>query len=357
MSERTREGGEVEPVGVIGAGGWGTALANLLAEKGIPVSLWVYEEDLSRTIAETRENSLYLPGIKLAPLVHAENGLGNVVRARRVLVMAVPSHVYRQVAAQVIPLLSGRVIIVNATKGIENESLKTMGEIWREIAPESLIWDYAALSGPSFAREVARHVPTAVTVAATSKEVAVEVQRLFATPFFRVYSSTDVIGVELGGALKNVIALAAGIIDGLGLGHNTRAALITRGLAEMSRLGTALGAHPLTFLGLSGVGDLVLTCTGELSRNRTVGLQLGQGKKLEEILGEMRMVAEGVKTTRSVYHLARKQRVELPICEQMYRILYEKRSPRDAVATLMQRDLKHEPDTFFRSSLLPSGHE
>lgn len=346
MIERTREGREAEPVGVIGAGGWGTALANLLADKGIPVSLWVYEEDLCKIMAETRENTLYLPGIQLAPAVHPDNSLGAVVRAKRLLVMAVPSHVYRQVAAQVIPLLSGTVIIVNATKGIENESLKTMGEIWREIAPGGLSWEYAALSGPSFAREVARQVPTAVTVAATSKEVAVEVQRLFATPLFRVYSSTDVIGVELGGALKNIIALAAGIIDGLGLGHNTRAALITRGLAEISRLGTTLGARPLTFLGLSGVGDLVLTCTGELSRNRAVGFQLGQGKKLKEILAEMRMVAEGVKTTRSVYHLARKQGVELPICEQMYHILYEGRSPRAAVATLMQRDLKHEPDTF-----------
>ena len=353
MSERAGEGTKGDDVGAIGAGGWGTALANLLAEKGIPVSLWVYEEDLAKTIADTRENTLYLPGIQLAPQVHAQSDLGAVVEAKRLLVMAVPSHVYRQVAVRVIPFLSAGVMIVNATKGIENESLKTMGEIWREITPEGQVWDYAALSGPSFAREVARHVPTAVTVAATSKEVAVEVQRLFATPFFRVYSSTDVIGVELGGALKNIIALAAGIIDGLGLGHNTRAALITRGLAEMSRLGTTMGADPLTFLGLSGVGDLVLTCTGELSRNRTVGFQLGQGKKLEEILGEMRMVAEGVKTTRSVYHLARKQRVELPICEQMYRILYEKRSPRDAVATLMQRDLKHEPDTFFRSSPIP----
>jgi glycerol-3-phosphate dehydrogenase (NAD(P)+) len=339
---------------VIGAGGWGTALANLLAEKGIPVSLWVYEEDLCKTMVETRENALYLPEIRLAPLVQPNHSLGSVVARKRVLVMAVPSHVYRQVARQVVSCLSGRVVIVNATKGIENESLKTMGEIWREITPDGLVWEYAALSGPSFAREVARHVPTAVTVAATSKEVAVEVQCLFATPFFRVYSSTDVIGVELGGALKNIVALAAGIIDGLGLGHNTRAALITRGLAEMSRLGTTLGAEPLTFLGLSGVGDLVLTCTGELSRNRTVGFQLGQGRKLEEILGEMRMVAEGVKTTRSVYHLARRQNVELPICEEMYRILYENRSPREAVATLMQRDLKHEPDTFFPCSAPPS---
>ena len=351
MNEQGREEETEAGIGVIGAGGWGTALANLLAEKGLPVSLWVYEEDLCKTMRETRENPLYLPAVNLAPAVHPETSLQAVARAKRVLVMAVPSHVYRQVARQTIPLISARVIIVNATKGIENESLKTMGEIWREIMPESVAWDYAALSGPSFAREVARRVPTAVAIASTNKDVAVEMQRLFSTPYFRVYSSTDVIGVELGGALKNIIALAAGIIDGLGLGHNARAALMTRGLAEMSRLGATMGANPLTFLGLSGVGDLVLTCTGELSRNRTVGFELGKGKRLDEVLADMRMVAEGVKTTRSVYHLARRHGVELPICDEMYRILYEGRSLREAVASLMQRDLKHEPDTFFRSSL------
>jgi glycerol-3-phosphate dehydrogenase (NAD(P)+) len=350
VSEQSREGETSAEIGVIGAGGWGTALANLLGEKGVPVSIWVYEKDLCKTMRETRDNPLYLPNIRLASPVRPDANLQAVASAKRIVVMAVPSHVYRQVALRMIPSLSGRVIIVSATKGIENESLKTMGQIWREIMPESVGWDYAALSGPSFAREVAIRVPTAVTVASTNKEAAVEIQRLFATPYFRVYSSTDVIGVELGGALKNIIALAAGIIDGLGLGHNTRAALITRGLAEMSRLGATMGANPLTFLGLSGVGDLVLTCTGELSRNRTVGFELGKGRRLEEILAHMRMVAEGVKTTRSVYHLARRQGVELPICEEMYRILYENRSPREAVASLMQRDLKHEPDTFFPPS-------
>jgi glycerol-3-phosphate dehydrogenase (NAD(P)+) len=351
VSEQTRQEETEGEVAVIGAGGWGTALANLLGQKGIPVSTWVYEEDLCKTMHETRENPLYLPGISLASALHPDTSLQAVASAKRVLVMAVPSHVYRQVARQMIPFLSGRVIIVSATKGIENESLRTMGEIWREIMPVSVGWDYVALSGPSFAREVATHVPTAVTVASTNKEAAVEIQRLFATPYFRVYSSTDVIGVELGGALKNIIALAAGIIDGLGLGHNSRAALITRGLAEMSRLGTTMGANPLTFLGLSGVGDLVLTCTGALSRNRSVGIELGRGKRLDDILADMRMVAEGVKTTRSVYHLARRQGVDLPICEEMYRILYEGRSPREAVASLMQRDLKHEPDTFFPPNL------
>ena len=261
--------------------------------------------------------------------------------------MAVPSHVHRHVAMQVLEFLKGPVVVVSATKGIENQSLKTMWGIWKEIMPDSIDWEYGVLSGPSFAREVIKRVPTAVTVASHTKEIAQEIQRIFSAEYFRVYTSTDVIGVEMGGALKNIIALAAGIIDGLGLGHNTRAALITRGLAEMSRLGSSLGAHPLTFLGLAGVGDLILTCTGDLSRNRTVGYKLGQGKRLEEILAEMKMVAEGVKTTRSVYNLAKQQGVEMPICQQMYRILYEDLPPERALAELMQRQLKHEIDTFF----------
>jgi glycerol-3-phosphate dehydrogenase (NAD(P)+) len=248
---------------------------------------------------------------------------------------------------QMLDFLKGPVVVISATKGIENESLKTMSAIWQEIMPDSISWEYGVLSGPSFAREVVKKVPTAVTVASESKEVAQEVQELFSTEYFRVYTSTDVIGVEMAGALKNIIALAAGMIDGLGLGHNTRAALMTRGLAEMSRLGTSMGAHPLTFLGLAGVGDLVLTCTGDLSRNRTVGYQLGQGKKLAEILAEMKMVAEGVKTTRSVYNLAQQRGIEMPICDQIYKILYEDQPPEKAVAELMQRELKHELDTFF----------
>lgn len=336
-----------EPVGVIGGGGWGTALANLLAEKSIPVSLWVFEEDLCQEMQQTRENSLYLPGVQLSPLLHPDNSLGAVMADKRILVLAIPSHVYRHVALQMLDFLEGPVILVSATKGIENESLKTMSGIWNEIMPRSDDWEYGVLSGPSFAREVVKKVPTAVTAASASREVAQEIQMLFSTEYFRVYTSTDVIGVEMGGAMKNIIALAAGIIDGLGLGHNTRAALITRGLAEMSRLGTSLGAHPLTFLGLAGVGDLVLTCTGDLSRNRTVGYQLGQGKKLSDILAEMKMVAEGVKTTRSVYHLAQEQRIDMPICQQMYRILYEDQPPEKAVDELMQRELKHELDTFF----------
>ncbi|UCG14917.1 MAG: NAD(P)-dependent glycerol-3-phosphate dehydrogenase [Deltaproteobacteria bacterium] len=339
----------LEPVGVIGGGSWGTALANLLAAKSVPVSLWVFETDLCQEMQKTRENSLYLPGVQLSPLLHPDSNLEAVMAGKRILLMAVPSHVHRRVALQMLEFLEGPIILVSATKGIENESLKTMSGIWNELMPASMDWEYGVLSGPSFASEVIKRVPTAVTAASDSREVAREIQTLFSTEYFRVYTSNDVIGVEMGGALKNIVALAAGIIDGLGLGHNTRAALITRGLAEMSRLGTSMGANPLTFLGLAGVGDLVLTCTGDLSRNRTVGYQLGQGKKLTDILGEMKMVAEGVKTTRSVYHLALQRGVEMPICEQMHRILYEDLSPEYAVAELMQRELKHELDTFLPS--------
>lgn len=347
MDKQDRQEGLPETVGVVGGGSWGTALANLLAEKSIPVSLWVFEEDLCEEMEKTRENTLYLPGVQLSPLLHPDNNLEAVVTGNRILLMAVPSHLHRHVAMQMLEFLKGPVVLVSATKGIENESLKTMSGIWHEIMPASIDWEYAVLSGPSFAREVVRKAPTAVTVASPSREVAQEVQELFSTEYFRVYTSTDVIGVEMGGALKNIIALAAGIVDGLGLGHNTRAALMTRGLAEMSRLGTSMGAHALTFLGLAGVGDLVLTCTGDLSRNRTVGYQLGQGKRLSEILAKMKMVAEGVKTTRSVYHLAQQKKIDMPICEQIYRILYEDQPPEKALAALMQRELKHEVDTFF----------
>ena len=347
MDRGTRNERVSEAVAVVGGGSWGTALANLLAEKSIPVSLWVFEKDLCEQMQKTKENILYLPGVQLSPLLHPDNDLGTVLAGKRIILMAVPSHVYRHVAIQILDFLKGPVVIVSATKGIENESLKTMSGIWREIMPGRIHWEYAVLSGPSFAREVVKKIPTAVTVASASKEVAEEIQILFSTDYFRVYTSTDVIGVELGGALKNIIALAAGIVDGLGLGHNTRAALMTRGLAEMSRLGTSMGADPLTFLGLAGVGDLVLTCTGDLSRNRTVGYQLGQGKKLANILAEMRMVAEGVKTTRSVHYLARQKEIDMPICEQMYCILYEDLPPENALAALMRRELKHEVDTFF----------
>lgn len=334
-------------VGVIGGGSWGTTLANLLAEKGIEVTLWVYEKALARDMTETRENKIYLPGLKLDSRLGIMSSLKDAIEDKKYIVMAVPSHVFRGVVKQLIPFLSSASTVVTVSKGIENETLLTMTGVLEELLPNRQQSKWAALSGPSFAREVSQKTPTAVTAASASEEVARRVQELFATPYFRVYRSSDVKGVELGGALKNVIAIGAGICDGLGFGTNTRAALITRGLAEISRLGLKLGAKPLTFAGLAGLGDLVLTCTGDLSRNRTVGLKLGQGMKLEEILDGMKMVAEGVKTARSAYCLAQKYQVEMPITEQVYKVLYEERNPREAVKELMSRDLKEEWEISF----------
>uniref|UniRef100_A0A832A3Q9 Glycerol-3-phosphate dehydrogenase [NAD(P)+] n=1 Tax=Desulfacinum infernum TaxID=35837 RepID=A0A832A3Q9_9BACT len=329
-------------IGVIGAGSWGTTLAHLLAEKGYGVDLWVFEKDLCETIRKTRENTLYLSGFPLNGRIVPSNDIAAVTAGRRMLVMVVPSHVYRSVAVRMVPHLRENAVIVSATKGIENETLLTMSGIWKEILPGSLGVRVVTLAGPSFAREVMQKIPTAVTVAAEDQETAKEVQHVFHTPYFRVYTSPDKVGVELAGALKNVIAIAAGVCDGLGYGLNTRAALITRGLAEITRLGVRLGAHPLTFAGLSGIGDLLLTCTGDLSRNRTVGYRLGRGELLKDILADMRMVAEGIRTCTSVHALARKIGVEMPICEQMYKILQEGKDPRQAVWDLMERDLKSE---------------
>ncbi len=335
MSETVR-------IGVVGAGSWGTALAQLLADKGYQVDLWVYEPELCEIIKERRENTYYLPGFSLKENIHPTTDLEEMVRRHRLLLMVVPSHVYRSVATRMVPHLHKEAVLVSATKGIENETLLTMSGIWKEILPETHRVHVVTLAGPSFAKEVIRKIPTAVTVAADDMGIAEEVQRIFHTPYFRVYTSPDKIGVELAGALKNVIALAAGACDGLGYGHNTRAALITRGLAEITRLGVRMGAHPMTFAGLSGIGDLLLTCTGELSRNRTVGYRLGRGESLESILSDMKMVAEGVRTSRSVHALSRKMGVEMPISEQIYRVLYEGKDPRQAVKDLMDRDLKSE---------------
>lgn len=336
------------PVGVIGAGSWGTTLAAVLADRGFDVDLWVFEADLCQIIRETRENTIYLPGFHLDERITPHEDLAQVVRGHSHLVMVVPSHVYRHVALQMIPFLEDGVRLVSATKGIENETLLTMSGIWKDILPSEALVNLLCISGPSFAREVIKRIPTAITVAGDQMQIAQEVQQVFSTPYFRVYTSLDRIGVELAGALKNVIALAAGACDGLGFGHNTRAALITRGLAEITRLGVRMGAHPLTFSGLSGIGDLLLTCTGDLSRNRTVGMQLGQGRKLADILAEMRMVAEGVKTARSVHALAHRMEVDMPICEQIYKVLYEDKDPVEAVRDLMDRDLKHEMDLEYR---------
>ena len=331
-------------IGVIGAGAWGTALANLLAEKGFVVDLWVFEKEVCAEILQSRENKVFLPGIHLSPNIRPSNDLDKVAASKDMLLLVVPSHVFRSVAVKLVHHPTEKTLIVSATKGIENETHLTMSSILRQLLPQRLYGQIGVLSGPSFAREVAQKTPTAVTVAARNAEVARKVQTTFATHYFRVYTSYDVIGVELGGAVKNVIAIAAGISDGLGLGYNTRAALITRGITEIQRLGIRLGADPKTFMGLTGIGDLVLTCTGKLSRNWTVGHKLGHGMKLETILSEMRTVAEGIKTTRSVYNMSRNVGVELPIAEQVYRMLYEDVDPPEALRILMSRDLKQELD-------------
>jgi glycerol-3-phosphate dehydrogenase (NAD(P)+) len=327
---------------VIGAGSWGTTLANLLAKKGLPVNLWAYEPELVETIRTRRENDLYLPGIELDPSLACTNSLEEAVTGAGLVLVVVPTQVLRGVVREMLPHLQATALVVSASKGIELDSLQLVSQMYDELLPEHLSCQFAVLSGPSFAREVAREMPTAVVVAARDEEVARQVQSLFSTDYFRVYTNRDVIGVELGGAIKNVIAIAAGVSDGLGFGSNTRAALITRGLAEMSRLGRALGGDPLTFSGLAGMGDLVLTCTGDLSRNRSVGLALGQGRSLSEILGEMRMVAEGVKTAESAWNLARKLGVEMPIIQKVHQLLYEGKPAREAVLELMTRDLKSE---------------
>jgi glycerol-3-phosphate dehydrogenase (NAD(P)+) len=331
-----------EKIAVIGAGSWGTTLADLLAKKGHAVTLWAYEPELVQEMRATRENTLFLPGITLAENLAYTNDLEEAYAGCTMVLSVVPSQLVRRVMGTSIPFIPKDAVLVSASKGIELDTLATISEIYRDICPPELYARFAALSGPSFAREVAQEMPTAVTVAAVSQEVASRVQQAFNSSFFRVYRNEDVIGVELGGAIKNVIAIAAGISDGLGFGCNTRAALITRGLAEMTRLGLAMGAQATTFAGLAGMGDLVLTCTGDLSRNRSVGLQIGQGRQLSQILGEMRMVAEGVKTTESAYNLARKMGVEMPIIEQMYQMLYQDKPARQAVLELMTRNLKAE---------------
>jgi glycerol-3-phosphate dehydrogenase (NAD(P)+) len=330
-------------IGVIGGGSWGTVLADLLAAKGFAVDLWVYEREVMEQINSFRENRVFLPGIALSTNLTASNDLTAVASGKALLVMVVPSHVLRTTSASLAGRLGAETMVVSASKGIENQTHLTMTGVLKQslqIADDRL----AVLSGPSFALEVARKFPTVVTVASRNPSLAQMVQHAFATPYFRVYTSEDTMGVELGGSVKNVIAIAAGIIDGLGLGLNTRAALITRGMTEIRRLGKRMGANPRTFTGLAGYGDLILTCTGDLSRNHTLGRKIAAGQRLTDILAEMRMVAEGVNTARSVYHLSRQLEVEMPICHQTYRILYENLPPREALYQLMTRDLKQELD-------------
>ena len=344
MQENTEIDIEEIKIGVVGAGSWGTALADLVAGKGFEVDLWAFEQEVVEQIQNDGENKIFLPGFTLSDNIKASNDLQSVVSGKDLLLIVVPSYVMRETTQKMAGRLSANTVVVSASKGIENKTHLTMSGLIAEVLPEIPDDHLAVISGPSFAREVAQRFPTVVTVASKNADTAGLVQQIFATPYFRVYSSDDMLGVELGGSVKNVIAIAAGVVDGLGLGLNTRAALITRGMTEIRRLGVKLGANPRTFTGLAGFGDLVLTCTGTLSRNHTVGKKIGEGKKLGEILGEMRMVAEGVKTAKSVYNLSRKIGVEMPISEEMYRILYEDLSPKEAVYRLMTRDLKKELD-------------
>jgi glycerol-3-phosphate dehydrogenase (NAD(P)+) len=331
-------------IGVVGAGSWGTALANLLATKGFPVAHWVYEDDVRSQMADERENKRFLPGVTLSDNLTPSGDLESVVADKDLVLVVTPSHVTRQTIERCRHAFGPDTLVVSASKGIENKTHLTMSGVIKEVIPGLTDSRLAVLSGPSFAKEVARKVATLVTVASSSDDTAAIVQKVFATPFFRVYTINDVIGTELGAAVKNVIAIAAGVIDGLGLGLNTRAALITRGLVEIRRLGLAMSAQPRTFTGLAGVGDLILTCTGDLSRNHTIGKQIGEGKKLKELLAEMHMVAEGVKTARSVYNLSNKLGVDMPISHGIYRVLYEDLDPRKALHQLMTRDLKQELD-------------
>jgi glycerol-3-phosphate dehydrogenase (NAD(P)+) len=333
---------EILRVGVIGAGSWGTALANLLAGKGVDVHLWVREEEVFNQIKKEHVNGVFLPGVALDPRLKPVRAFEEAVFEKELILMVVPSHVFRDVLTNIKPHLCEGMSLITATKGIENDTLMIMSQVAADILPEDYMADFASLDGPSFAKEVSRKLPTAVTIACADLGHAERLQRLFNTEFFRVYVSQDVIGVQLGGALKNVIAIAAGAADGLEFGLNARAALITRGLAEITRLGAAMGANPHTFAGLAGMGDLVLTCTGDLSRNRTVGFKIGKGLSLKEITGSMNMVAEGVKTTRSTYELAKKTGVDMPITTQVYQLLYEGKNPKAAVKELMGRELKAE---------------
>ncbi len=331
-------------IAVIGAGSWGTTLALLLAERDNDIRLWVHEKELVEIIKDKRENTFYLPGQILPGNIHPTNLLKEAVESCDIVVSAVPSHTVRDIFTLLKEYMPD-VPVVSATKGIDVDTLQTVSQVLQDIFSPSIVHKYACLSGPSFAKEVVAKLPTAISLATYDEVIAGELQRLFVRPYFRVYTNPDVIGAEIGGALKNVIAIATGCSDGLGFGHNSRAALITRGLAEIKRLGVAMGAQASTFYGLSGIGDLVLTCTGELSRNRTLGYKLGQGIKLKEIFYEFSrrgMVAEGVKTAKAAYKLAQRYQISMPITQEVYSLLYEEKDVQQVAHDLMIREIGGE---------------
>jgi glycerol-3-phosphate dehydrogenase (NAD(P)+) len=332
----------MNPVGVIGSGSFGTCLAMLAAAQGHDVTLWARDPEVAETIRRSRRNPRYLSAVDLPDNVRPTADLAECLRNREIVILAVPSHGVRQVMARAAPHLEREAILVSTVKGLELDSGRTMDAVLEEVLDPVHHPRLTFLSGPSFAEEVAQRKPTVVTIACREETYAVAVQTTLSCPWFRCYSHTDVLGVELGGALKNVVAIATGIGDGLGLGHNARAAVMTRGLAEITRLGVRMGADPLTFLGLAGMGDLILTCTGDLSRNRRVGLELGRGRKLADILAGTSQVAEGVRTTRAACSLGARVGVELPIAEMVRSVLDDEVSPADAVHYLMTRQLRSE---------------
>ena len=330
-------------IGVIGAGSWGTALAIQMAKKGFSVTLWVRRDAYLKNILDAGENVDYLPGIPFPPLIKATADLERAVRDKTLLILSVPSHAVAEMCRSVDPFITGKPIIVNTAKGLVEGPLQRLSQvIYQNLPKNRLNCPFAVLSGPNHAEEVSRLIPTATVVAAEDKEVAEQVQDIFMTPYFRVYTNPDIIGVELGGALKNIIAIGSGACEGMGYGDNTRAALLTRGLVEITRLGQAMGAQSSTFSGLTGIGDLFVTCISVHSRNRYVGLMLGQGKKLDEITDSMQMVAEGIKTAKAAYILSGHYGVDMPITAEVYAILFKKRNLQEAVKNLMQRAKTHE---------------
>jgi glycerol-3-phosphate dehydrogenase (NAD(P)+) len=327
---------------VFGAGSFGTAIASVLTANFDEVVLWGRDGATIAAINERHENPGYLPGLTLSPKVVGSTDLERAAAGSELVAVATPSQATRDLMKRVATFVPSHVPVVSVAKGIENETLLTMTEVLEQCLPEAYHPSIAVLSGPSFAKEMILGMPTVVTIASRWEKTAQKAQGMFSSERFRTYTSTDVVGVQVGGSLKNVIAIAAGMADGLGLGHNTRAAIITRGLAEISRIAMRMGANPLTLSGLAGMGDLVLTCTGDLSRNRKVGIELGKGRPLDDILKDMKQVAEGVKTAKSAKDLSAKLAVELPICEQVYKIAYEGKSPKAAALDLMVRTPKSE---------------
>ncbi len=327
---------------IVGGGSWGTALAIVLSRRFDDIHLWVYENDLAQRMTANRVNDIYLPGFEIPIKICISSSLAEVIEGASLVLSVMPSHLARAVYRQMLPMLNPSMVFASATKGLENGTLLRISEVIREVVRERFDPRVAVISGPSFAKEVARGDPTAIVVASEEVPLAAEIQAACSGPSFRLYTSSDPISVEIGGSIKNVVAIGAGVVSGLGLGHNATAALITRGLAEMTRLAAAMGGRPLTMAGLAGLGDLVLTCTGDLSRNRMVGVELAGGRKLDEIVNSMKMVAEGIKTTNAAVDLARKFSVEMPITEQMFQMLHFGISPREAIQRLMERSLKSE---------------